>query len=161
MATKRNKQYRPRTQNPNPLSPHLTKVEIDGLKQLGILALAHMAENLGTQRHWCDLACRLMVGRAIVMKYFKEQEVGERIHNSIARLVQIYGFECDKPNGTWNLPELDFEFVKECLETIDEMLPMITRKEYSAVYVPIAGLQINALVKENCTWAEYLARTTK
>lgn len=158
-SNKRNKKYRPGFKNPNPLSPNLTLKERNGLKQLGEVALAHLAISKGTLRHWSDLACRLLVGRTLAIKFFKEDEIGERIHNSIARLVQIYHFEYTKPDGTWELPDMDLTFVSECLEMIDVMLEQITRREYGEVYIPISKMQINILAEDDVTWEEFKART--
>jgi hypothetical protein len=155
MAAKRNKKYQPRGENPNPLNPFLTQVELVGLKRLGQNAIGNFIMGTGTQRHWCDLACRLIVGRKLVMSYFNEHEVAAQIHNNIARLIQLYDVEGKKPNGTWSLTEFDIDCIKANLDVIDDILPQVTRKEYGNIYGPIAKIQINELVSENCTWEEY------
>ncbi len=157
-ANKRNKKYQPKGENPNPLSPYLTAIELVGLKRLGNTAILQMMQGKGTERHWCDLACRLIVGRKLIMTYFKEQDVAAQVHDNIARLIQIYNFEGTKRSGTWELPMIDVDRIRTSLEMIDDFLPQITRKEYGVVYMPISRIPINTLIDEDCSWEEYLKR---
>lgn len=152
----RNKQYKPQIKNPNPLSPYLTNAELVGLKRIGQLSLLNLMQGNGSQSDWCNLACRLIVGRQVVMTHFNELDVAGYLHHSIARLVQIYNFEGSKPSGAWELPMIDAGRIKEALETIDDILPQITRREYRSIYDPISRILISELVKEDCTWDEYL-----
>lgn len=159
-AKTRNKPYKQKIQNPNPLSPYMTQVELTGLKRIGQLALLKLMQGQGSQQDWCDLVCRLIVGRQVVMTHFNEVEVAGYLHHSIARLVQIYNFEASKPPGTWELPMIDAGRIKEALENIDDILPQITRREYGIIYNPISRIMINTLVNEDCSWDEYLKRQT-
>jgi hypothetical protein len=154
----RNKPYKQKIKNPNPLSPYLTQVELAGLKRIGQLALRKMMEGKGSQQDWCDLVCRLIVGRQVVMTHFNEVEVAGYLHHSIARLVQIYNFEGAKQPGSWELPMMDAERIKEALDNVDDLLTQITRKEYVVIYEPVSRIMINKLVSEDCTWEEYLKR---
>jgi hypothetical protein len=157
----RNKKYTGKYAEKIPMLFKLTQPELDELKTMTQGALFSLVSGTANMFAWRDILWRLVVGREMAIRYFKEEEACELFHEAIRRQIRIYQAHQNDLEGAWMITQEDAEAFSEACDLADTMIPQLTRREYTQVYEPLAKTPISTLANQDISWAEYKTKFLK
>lgn len=156
MAKPRNKKYVQKYQGTK-VHPLLAFSEDDVKLEHNhaIKALVRLSRNVGSLGDWCDLTCRLLVGREIAVKFFKEDAVAEFIHNTISQVITVYSDLQSLTSETWSITNVEISQLNDAIDYIMEMQTKITRRQYLAIFKEVSVKKVDDSLLEVQSWADF------